>query len=481
MRGVVCSPHVLQVVLLGFSGFFLLGSFTQFVYQSHVKCRYHENGHDDDGETNNEYLIECIGNSITAGCYGVTCVMIVSGAIFSLLWRRDADLLISFVIFGILTSYTSDVATNLRVNCTAGDTTDQNPFDDDSFQSSESKCQTLTFALVGGCLGIVGGFIGGLYGVLMKLNSGKFYIQRPIGLFVAMAGYAMVFSFNNLANSFPLCHWYSNGKARLPDSTPPYIEDDIVYGQLDPLCVGYTNTAVGYGVGALLAFIGIAVMLKFQKRGMWVILSLFCAICSSSNYSTFLAAKLSSCDSTDNKLSKMYNSYQENLYKDSCSYYGDAVIVSIIATCVSGIAAVIGGIDTLVHIDHDTLTIRIRRSLMFAFACCFSISNSFITLATMETDCDLYHGHLSDDSVSANIDDGVMRSQCEGKQTQVVFYCLAALSCAIGVLISLYYNFPDTHQAVGLMGIDDDIMVPQENDFNEASKLLLEEPHLSHT
>ena len=358
MRGIHANPHYLQAIILLFSSFFLLASFIQYLYISVTYCRYVQNDHDDVNETNNENSIECIGNSITAGAYGLVTLLTFAGVISSAMKHHHADIYISFVIFGILVSYTCAVFTNLRVNCLAGDTTDQNLIDDDSFDSAKSKCQTYTYAAVGGCLGCVGGFVGGYYGVLMKLNNGKFYIQRPIGLFVAMAGYALIYCFNQLAEAFPWCHYYENGKDQLSETTNILpIEDDIVYGQLEPLCEGYENTAIGYGVAAFVAFSGIPVMFKFEKRGMWIIFALFCVLCSSSNYSTFFAAKASNCDSTDNYLSNIpgaYTSYEERGFSSGCKNYDRAMTTSYFAMGVSSAATVIGIIDTAIHIDHDT-------------------------------------------------------------------------------------------------------------------------------
>lgn len=149
----------------------MFSSVASFWYQAGINCHYSATDYEEDSTTKNEYDIKCIGNSITASFYGLTAIMILGGFGMSHFSRHDADYLISFVIFGILVSYTSDVCTNLRVNCVAGDTTDMNTFSDDSYDSASEKCVIYTYSLLGGLMGCVGGFIAGFYAVLMKVTG----------------------------------------------------------------------------------------------------------------------------------------------------------------------------------------------------------------------------------------------------------------------------------------------------------------------
>ena len=461
MKGYLGSPHYLQVLILSFSCFFLLGSFVQFVINATNNCTYYNNDYTDSKTTNNEYYIECIGDSITAICYGLVSLLTMAGLFVGLYKSSDADLIIAFVIFGILVSYASDALTNLIVSCSAGDTTDQNLFDDDSYDAARKKCEIYSYSVAGGVFGMFGGFLGGYYGIKMKLN-GFFYIQRPIGLFIAMSGYAMIFCFNTLATAFPTCHYYDEGKDQLPNTTPPYlpIEDDLVYDQLQPICLGYNRTAIGYGVGSFVSLMGIPVMFRYQKRGMWIIFATFLVFCSSSNYSTFEAVKLQSCNNKSNFLSGLpffYNSYQSQQFNNSCKYFEISSYVSIIATVAAGLAVVISIVDTFIlHIDHDTLIIRFRRAMFFAFGTCFSLANGFTLMASLKPDCNLYSGNLNDDAVSADTDDVIERTNCRGKTAQFLFYMISAAACALGLVISLIVNFPENKVAIGLMGLDEE-------------------------
>jgi hypothetical protein len=459
MKGIHASPHYLQILILLFSSFYLLASCTASIYDAITSCRYLlSEDHDDPNETNHQYSIDCIGSSITASSYGITALLTLLGVLLAAITSTDVDILIAFVIFGILVSYTSDVYTNLHMNCVAGDTSDQNLWDDDHYDSSKEKCQILTYGAIGGTIGVIGGFIGGYYGVLMKLKPGSFYPQRPLGLLLALAGYSSIYCFNMLATALPYCHYYRHGLDQLPDLIPPKINDDLVYHQLHPLCYGYQNTSIGYGIGVFIGLLGIPVMFRYKKRGLWIILSIFMAICSTSNRFTFLGAQMSSCDSTDNLLSDLgaYNSYQQLLYTKGCQYYAHAALTSIFATTVSITAALISLLDTILHLDHDTLLIRLRRTLFFSFGFCFSLSNLFNLLPTYITDCQLYHGDLSDDSVAQASDDVVMEATCHGKLTQMIFYSLSIVACGIGIPISLIYNFPvDNDQEITIMNLDD--------------------------
>jgi hypothetical protein len=474
MKGIPWGSHNLQIIILIFSSFFLLGSFTQFVVSAITNCSYHQNGHDDNNETDNKYEIECIGNSITAASYGLVSILTLVGMIVAWYRDNDADIIIAFVIFGVLVSYTCDVLTNLIVNCTAGDTSDQNLFDDATYDSAASKCKAYAYGTAGGCVGILGGFMSGYYGIKMVLYDGKFYIQRPIGLFLAMFGYAAVFSFNALATAYPVCHYYDEGKEQLPNDTPPYvpIEDDLVYNQLEPVCAGYIRTAIGYGAAAFVALCGVLIMFRFHKRGMWVVLGVFLALGSSSNYSTFEAIKLSSCNNTDNYVSNLpisvYSSYQESQFESSCEFYGISMKISIVATTCASLAALISFVDTAIHIEHDTLIIRVRRALFFCYAVCFALSNSCGVLSTLLPDCDLLAGSLDDDGVSAETDDQVESAHCHGKIAQLAFYLISGCGCVIGIVASIVFNFPEHNVAVGLMGLDDG----GENAKDDKEKLL---------
>ena len=362
------------------------------------------------------------------------------------------------MVFGILVSYTCDVLTNLRVNCVAGDTSDQNIFDDDSFDAARSMCHTYTYGAIGGCFGVVGAFIGGHYGIMMKLNHNKFYIQRPVGLLVAMTGYALVYCFNNLAQALVNCHYYRQGEDKLPLPEPlPPVVDDLVEDQLQPLCRGYTHTAIGYGVGAATALLGIPIMLRFHKRGLWIVLSVFLALCALSNHSTFSGVAAAYCDMKDNYMAEhdTYSSYDMKVFRNGCKFYSHAVVVSIVATSCAALAAAISVVDTALHIDHDTLVIRSRRALLFAFAVCFCLSNAFVLHATETADCDLYHNRLGDDEVASATDDTVQRTQCEGTSAQITFYYLSLAACVGGTGASLVFNFPEKEGTIGLLGLDD--------------------------
>jgi hypothetical protein len=380
------------------------------------------------------------------------------GVLLAAVTGTDVDILIAFVIFGILVSYTSDVYTNLRINCVAGDTTSQNLWDDDHYDSSKEKCQILTYGAIGGTIGVIGGFFGGYYGVLMKLRPGSFYPQRPLGLLVALAGYSSIYCFNMLSSALPYCHYYSHGQDQLPDIIPPKINDDLVYNQLDPLCSGYKNTAIGYGVGIFIGLLGIPVMFRFKKRGLWIILGLFMAICSASNRFTFKAAQASSCDNTKNLLADLgaFNSYQETLYSNSCQNYSHAAFTSIFATTFGSFAAFISFLDTLLFLEHDTLLIRFRRSCFFAFGLCFSLSNLFNLHGSFYADCQLYNQQLNDDLLYKQTDDIIMQTNCHGKLTQIIFYSFSIVICGIGIPISWRYNFPvDNDHEITIMNLDD--------------------------
>jgi hypothetical protein len=485
MKGIHASPHYLQILILLFSSFYLLASCTASIYEAITSCRYLVNDHDDANETNHEYSIDCIGSSITASSYGITALLTLFGVVVAAITGTDVDLMIAFVIFGILLSYTSDVYTNLRINCVAGDTTSQNMWDDDQYDSSAQKCEILTYGAIGGTIGVLGGFIGGYYGVLMKLKPGTFYPQRPLGLLLALAGYSSIYCFNMLATALPYCHYYSQGKEdQIPDNIPPKINDDLVYNQLDPLCEGYRNTSIGYGAGVFISLLGIPVMFRFKKRGLWIILGCFMAICSASNRFTFMAAKLSSCDSTDNLLSDLgaYTSYQKVLFSNGCKNYSNAATVSIFATLVGSSAALISFFDTALHIEHDTLLIRFRRALFFAFGFCFSLSNLFNLHGSYYSDCQLYEKKLNDDVIYEESDDVVMRAKCHGKLTQTIFYGISIVTCGIGILISLIYNFPvDNDKEITIMNLDDreadaeELIHPHHHEQEEEYAKLLQE------
>lgn len=461
MKGIHASPHYLQILILLFSSFYLLASCTASIYDAITSCQLNQqpsSSYDDPSVTNHEYSIDCIGSSITASSYGITALLTLFGVIIAGITGTDVDIMIAFVIFGILVSYTSDVYTNLRINCIAGDTTSQNMWDDDNYDQSKEKCEILTYGAICGTIGVIGGFMGGYYGVLMKLKPGTFYTQRPLGLLLALGGYSAIYCFNMLATALPYCHYYKHGKDQLPDLIPPKINDDIVYNQLDPLCYGYRNTAIGYGIGIFISLLGIPVMFRYKKRGLWIILGLFMAICSASNRFTFLAAKLSSCDNIDNKLADIgaYNSYQEILFSNGCKNYGNAAMVSIFATTIGSSAAFISILDTIYHIEHDTFIIRLRRGLFFAFGLCFSLSNLFNLHGSYYADCQLYNQQLVDDIVYHESDDLIMQSNCHGKLTQIIFYCFSIVACGIGIPVSLRYNFPlDNDKEITIMNLDD--------------------------
>lgn len=488
LKGIRASPHYLQIIILLFSSFYLLSSCSVYIYSSIESCRYMESNHDDTNETNHQYSIDCIGNIITSIAYGFTAFSTLCGVIIALITGEDVDIMIAFVIFGILVSYTSDVYTNLRINCVAGDTTSQNMWDDDEYDSAADKCKILTYGAIGGTIGVIGGFMGGYYGVLMKIKPGTFYVQRPLGLLLALAGYSAIYCFNMLATSMPYCHYYKHGLDEVPDTTPPRINDDIVYNQLDPLCLGYRHTSIGYGVGIFIGLMGIPVMFKWKKRGLWIILGFFMAICSASNRFTFIAAKDSTCDNTDNFFASIgvYSSYDESLFENSCSSYKHAALISIFATIFGSGAAVISIFDTYFTLDHDTLIIRIRRALFFLFGLCFTLSNMYNLYGSYVADCKLYNQKLNDDAVYEESDDVVMSANCVGKQVQLIFYYLSIAAAAIGTFMSLRYNFPlDNDNEVTIMNLDEreanieDIM-PHEHGHENGHHHEHEDSHHNH-
>ena len=471
VKGIRTSPHYLQIAILLFSSFYLLSSCSTFVYQSIESCRYMKNNHDDINETNHQYSIDCIGNIITSISYGITAFSTLCGVLIAIITSEDVDIMIAFVIFGILVSYTSDVYTNLRINCVAGDTTSQNIWDDDQYDQAADKCRILTYGAVGGTIGVIGGWMGGYYGVLMKIRPGTFYVQRPLGLLIALAGYSSIYCFNMLASSRSYCHYYKQGLDKVPDLIPPRINDDIVYNQLDPLCEGYQNTSIGYGVGVFISLMGIPIMFRWKKRGLWIVLGLFMAICSASNRFTFMGAKLSSCDNTDNFFASigLYSSYDETLFDENCTSFKNASLISIFATCFGSGAALISIVDTYYELEHDTLIIRIRRSFFFLFGLCFTLSNMYNTYGSYLADCKLYNQQLDDDELYNESDDVIMSSTCIGKQIQLIFYYLSIATTAVGALMSLRYNFPlDNDNEVTIMNLDEreahieDIILPHE-------------------
>ena len=179
-----------------------------------TNCAYENREHDDSKETNHKYSILCVGNTFSAAIFGFTGMTTVIGGIYGLM-KIDVEMYLAFTIFGILAGYTSDAITNLRVNCDAGRTSSYpwNSFGDDTFDSASHLCNTLAYSTAGGLIGMIGGLMAGGYGVLMKLRS-TFYVQRPVGLFIAIAGYAAIWCFTAYGNSIigsSLCNiitWY---------------------------------------------------------------------------------------------------------------------------------------------------------------------------------------------------------------------------------------------------------------------------------
>ena len=146
MKGIPCSPFYLQSMILLMGGFYLLAMSTIFASNAATNCQYAHNDVTD--KTNNQHETLCVGNAITSAIFGVASLMTLLGALAGFM-QRDIDIVISFVLVGVLSGYTSDSMTNVRLNCTAGDTSGNNMFPSDTWDSSEHLCEAYTYRAIG--------------------------------------------------------------------------------------------------------------------------------------------------------------------------------------------------------------------------------------------------------------------------------------------------------------------------------------------
>ena len=111
---------------------------------------------------------------------------------------------------------------------------------------------------------------------------------------------------------------------------------------------------------------------------------------------------------------------------------------------------------TLVEIfrdsPHETLIVRARRALLFAFGFCYACSQTLASLGSMTPACDREYRDGDDDDGAAQ-DDFVMSNNCSGTSSAVFFYSMALFGALIGVLLSLRFDFPvdsaPLHRATG--------------------------------
>lgn len=440
MKGFLGNPFYLQSTILGMGGFYLLSLCTMYASDAYTNCHYLNNDHPETYK--DQYEILCPGNAMTSLVFGITAVITLLGA-FAGLINRDIDIVLSVVLFGVICGYTSDTITQLRLNCNADSMVKANKFNDDSFDPAEELCQTYTYGTVGGIYGMIGAAASAIAGVLMKLK-GKFYAARPIGLFVAMSGYALIFCFIQLGASTNTCHYLDGAKEYL--KTVPAIAYDTVNHQinyvLEPQCESFQDAAKILGSNAIVPILGIAFIIKFKKKGMWFTFCLFSVLLCVGNTITFNGQRLSLCDLADTYQVSQYlgqTPYQYTQYRVQCGTFTMAFALGLIGIGFSMIGLIVSVLDILIDLDHDSFIVRLRRACMFAFGGCFQSDQMLIAIGKMTPDCDLFHGNLDD---FMQHDDSVLENNCIGRSSAVFFNALAIAIQIIGIIISLRFNFP---------------------------------------
>jgi hypothetical protein len=396
--------------------------------------------------------------------FGTTGIVTLVGSIFAIL-QRDVDLMLSFVFFGILCAYSSDALTSLRVNCTAGDTTANNIFSDDSFDASKELCKTYTYTATSGLCGAVAAFFSGYFAVLMKMN-GKFYPQRPVCIFLGLCGMALVFSFTYLGASVSSCHYYNNGKDILSPHPGNHL-DDVVYDQLEPLCFGYKSAAITAGVGAMLALIGIPLLALIKKAALWVNIAWVTAFLSGANLASFRGVMINTCDQYQ---PPNIPSAKENALDIQCTCSRIASYLSGLGVISSTIGFAITWFDVFVKFDHDSLIIRVRRSILFLFVFTYIGSIATFAVSNMTSNCDIYNHNIDDDLVSASTDDVILNNNCKGYVVQVFFYVLSLFGVSLAIIASLIFNFPADGAAPEPEG--DSASKLNANNLKQANRLL---------
>jgi hypothetical protein len=280
-------------------------------------------------------------------------------------------------------------------------------------------------------------------GVLMKLR-GKFYAARPIGLFVAMSGYALIFSFIQLGASINICHYYDGANDKL--KTVPAIAYDTLNHQinyvLEPQCESFSDAAKILGSNAIVPILGIAFIIKFRKKGMWFTFCLFSLVLTIGNTIIFNGQRLSLCDLSDSfQVSQQLGNtpYQYTSYRVQCGTFTTAYFSGLVGAGLAAVGLIICVLDMLIDLDHDSFIVRLRRAVMFGFGATFVAAQMLIGIGKMTPDCDLFHGDLDDFMPH---DDAILNNNCVGRSSAVFFNSLAVAMQLLGVIISLRFNFP---------------------------------------
>ena len=231
MIGLRGSPFLLQSTLLFFGAFYLLAQGTIFATKAASECTFQQNGFPD--QTNHEHEVLCVGNAISATIFLIVSGVAMYGSVSAII-MKDVDIITSYLLLGVVAGYTSNALTQLRLNCTAGDTTGLNKFQvhstghfiglhltafcslahctfhsklslhmvpfmmgpfavklqDDTWDSYEHLCRGSSGSVAFGFLGLFGAAISAYYGTIMKIQ-GVFYVQRPIGFLIGLSGYEL--------------------------------------------------------------------------------------------------------------------------------------------------------------------------------------------------------------------------------------------------------------------------------------------------
>ena len=282
--------------------------------------------------------------------------------------QKDIDIITSFVLLGVLSGYTSDAFTNLRLNCTAGSTVGANSFDDDSWDSASELCHSFIGSSIGGMFGLLGATISAYYGILMKLH-GKFYPARPVGILIGMAGYCLIFCFKSTGASWNSCHYYDGAKDSLDSKYNITSElydkqSDLIDNTFGAQCDGFYISSIILGIDSSLPILGIYLLFTFQKKGLWLNFCLFTTLVAAANSQINNGLKTTSCYIYDHPPPKE-SPYTYDEARVQCSTYTSAYNAGVAGSCLSGISVLICLYDIISKIDHDTFLIRFRRCCMF--------------------------------------------------------------------------------------------------------------------
>ena len=466
MKGLPGSPFYLQATLLTLVGFFFLAIADLFATASETNCIRAAN--DIVEKTNDQYDILCTGNGFTASIFVITACITLYGAIAGCM-QKDIDTIPSFVFFGVLLGYTSDSISNLKLNCSAGDNSENNMFPTDTWDSAGHLCHAYCGSVLGGIFGMVGTAISAYYAVQMKLK-GTFYPQRPIGLFIGLSGYALIVCFQSVALTLSSCHDYdyasdytvplsipqcaagSNGSDCLAvyQSSIDHLADAV----LKPLCQNYEPASILLGINSLVPMFGISLIVLYKKRGMWLVICCYVTILSVANTLLFSGQYVSTCQMHDDYTpydpstfvpantdmpQQGLSPYEYDSYQIQCYTFESAYISSLLCALFGGIGVLLSILDIGYKTDHDTFLIRLRRSSIFSYAVCYILSDMFVAVGTMTPNCDLNHEGLDD---FLKHDDTVVQNNCTGNSVAFFFYCLAVAAAALGSFVSLCYTFP---------------------------------------